>query len=293
MSVKQVEMVLAPREPHYVGDGFRVHNFIPSAYGLTMQRMDPFIMLDYGAKFYFPPSPSKAKGVGVHPHRGFETVTVAYNGSVAHHDSGGGGGVISEGDVQWMTAASGVLHKEYHSEEFSKTGGDFQMVQLWVNLPAKDKMSTPKYQAITNAQIPKIPVPDNGGEIEVIAGNYEGNTGAATTFSPVHMMNAKLKLGGEASFSFPPHFNTGLLVIEGSIIVNGVEDVPLDHFALFTNTGDTFTIKASEDSIVLILSGEPLRESIAAHGPFVMNTRQEIMQAFEDYENGKFGELED
>lgn len=293
MSVKQVEMVLAPREPHYVGDGFRVHNFIPSAYGLTMQRMDPFIMLDYGAKFYFPPSPSKAKGVGVHPHRGFETVTVAYKGSVAHHDSGGGGGVISEGDVQWMTAASGVLHKEYHSEEFSKTGGDFQMVQLWVNLPAKDKMSTPKYQSISNDQIPKIPVPNNGGEIEVIAGNYEGITGAATTFSPIHMMNAKLKFGGEASFSFPPHFNTGLLVIEGSIIVNGVEDVPLDHFALFTNTGDTFTIKSAEDSIVLILSGEPLRESIAAHGPFVMNTRQEIMQAFEDYENGKFGELED
>jgi redox-sensitive bicupin YhaK (pirin superfamily) len=293
MAVKQVEMVLAPREPHYVGDGFRVHNFIPSAYGLTMQRMDPFIMLDYGAKFYFPPSPSKAKGVGVHPHRGFETVTVAYKGSVAHHDSGGGGGVISEGDVQWMTAASGVLHKEYHSEDFSKTGGDFQMVQLWVNLPAKDKMSKPKYQAITNAQINKICLQDNGGEVEVIAGNYNGHVGAATTFSPVHMMNAKLKSGGVASFSFPPHYNTGLLVIEGSIIINGEEDVPLDHFALFTNSGETFTINASEDSIVLILSGEPLREPIAAHGPFVMNTRQEIMKAFEDYENGKFGVLED
>ena len=171
MSVKQVEMVLAPREPHYVGDGFRVHNYIPGGYGLTMQRMDPFIMLDYAAKFYFPPNPVKAKGVGVHPHRGFETVTIAYKGSVAHHDSGGGGGVIQEGDVQWMTAASGVLHKEYHSEEFSKTGGDFQMVQLWVNLPAKDKMSTPNYQAISNTQIPKIIVPNNGGVIEVIAGN--------------------------------------------------------------------------------------------------------------------------
>jgi quercetin 2,3-dioxygenase len=293
MSVKQVEMVLAPREPHYVGDGFRVHNFIPSGYGLTMQRMDPFIMLDYGAKFYFPPSPSKAKGVGVHPHRGFETVTVAYKGSVAHHDSSGGGGVIAQGDVQWMTAASGVLHKEYHSEDFSKTGGDFQMVQLWVNLPAKDKMSAPKYQAITNAQIPKIAVANNGGEVEVIAGNYEGNKGAASTFSPVHMLNAKLKAGAEANFSFPPHFNTGLLVIEGSVMVNGTEDVPLDHFALFTNTGESFTVKASEDSIVLILSGEPLREPIAAHGPFVMNTRAEIMQAFEDYENGKFGVLAD
>jgi redox-sensitive bicupin YhaK (pirin superfamily) len=293
MSVKQVEMVLAPREPHYVGDGFRVHNFIPSGYGLTMQRMDPFIMLDYGAKFYFPPSSSKAKGVGVHPHRGFETVTVAYKGSVAHHDSGGGGGVIAEGDVQWMTAASGVLHKEYHSEAFSKTGGDFQMVQLWVNLPAKDKMSKPKYQAITNAQIPKIAIANNGGQVEVIAGNYAGNNGAASTFSPVHMLNAKLNKGAEANFSFPPHFNTGLLVIEGAVIVNGTEDVPFDHFALFTNLGETFTIKASENSVVLILSGEPLREPIAAHGPFVMNTRQEIMQAFEDYETGKFGELED
>lgn len=293
MSVKQVEIVLAPREPHYVGDGFRVHNFIPSGYGLTMQRMDPFIMLDYGAKFHFPSSPMKAKGVGVHPHRGFETVTVAYKGSVAHHDSAGGGGVIAEGDVQWMTAASGVLHKEYHSEEFSKTGGDFQMVQLWVNLPAKDKMSTPKYQAISNTQIPKIIVPNKGGIVEVIAGNYEGNEGAASTYSPVHLMNAKLNAGGEASFSFPAQFNTCLLVIEGSVIVNETEEVPLDHFALFTNTGETFSIKASENSVVLILSGQPLREPITAHGPFVMNTRQEILQAFEDYESGKFGELED
>ncbi len=293
MLVKQVEMVMAPREPHYVGDGFRVHNFIPSAYGLTMQRMDPFIMLDYGAKFYFPPSPIKAKGVGVHPHRGFETVTVAYKGSVAHHDSSGGGGVIEEGDVQWMTAASGVLHKEYHSEAFSKTGGDFQMVQLWVNLPAKDKMSTPKYQAIANVQIPKIKIPNNGGVIEVIAGNYEGNKGAASTFSTVHLINAKLNEGGEAIFNFPSHFNTALIVIEGNVVVNGTEEVPLDHFALFTNQGETFTVKASEKSIVLILSGEPINEPIASHGPFVMNTRQEIMQAFEDYENGKFGVLED
>ncbi len=293
MSVKQVEMVLAPREPHFVGDGFRVHNFIPSGYGLTMQRMDPFIMLDYGSKFYFPPSPSKSKGVGVHPHRGFETVTVAYKGSVAHHDSAGGGGVIAEGDVQWMTAASGVLHKEYHSEEFSQQGGDFQMIQLWVNLPAKDKMSTPKYQALSNAQIPKIPIANGGGSIEVIAGQYEGNPGAASTFSSMHLFNAKLHKDGSAQFNFPSHYNTGLLVIEGSVLVNGTEEVPLDHFALFTNTGETFTVSATEKSVVFILSGEPLNEPIAAHGPFVMNTRQEIMQAFEDYENGKFGELED
>ena len=290
MSTKQVEMVLAPKQPHFVGDGFRVHNFIPSGYGLTMERMDPFIMLDYASRYHFPPT-GKPKGVGVHPHRGFETVTIAYKGSVAHHDSAGGGGEIKEGDVQWMTAASGVLHKEYHAESFCATGGDFQMVQLWVNLPAKDKMSTPKYQAIENTQIPKIKV--DGGIVEVIAGAYQEHKGAASTFTPVNMLNAKLASGGSAEFSFPSNHNTCILVIEGEVILNNTEDVPLDHLALFKNEGESFTIKASQDSIVLILSGEPINEPIAAHGPFVMNTREQIMEAFQDYELGKFGELAD
>jgi len=290
MSTKQVEMVLAPKQPHFVGDGFRVHNFIPSGYGLTMERMDPFIMLDYASRYHFPPT-GKPKGVGVHPHRGFETVTIAYKGSVAHHDSAGGGGEIKEGDVQWMTAASGVLHKEYHAESFCTTGGDFQMVQLWVNLPAKDKMSTPKYQAIENSNIPKIKV--DGGIVEVIAGSYQDHQGAASTFTPVNMLNAKLASGGIAQFSFPSIHNTCILVIEGDVILNDTEDVPLDHLALFKNEGETFTIKASQDSIVLILSGAPINEPIAAHGPFVMNTREQIMEAFQDYELGKFGELDD
>ena len=290
MSTKQVEMVLAPKQPHYVGDGFRVHNFIPSGYGLTMERMDPFIMLDYASRYHFPPT-GKPKGVGVHPHRGFETVTIAYKGSVAHHDSAGGGGEIKEGDVQWMTAASGVLHKEYHAESFCATGGDFQMVQLWVNLPAKDKMSTPKYQAIENSNIPKIKV--DGGEVEVIAGSYQDHQGAASTFTPVNMLNAKLVSGGSATFSFPSNHNTCILVIEGEVILNDTEDVPLDHLALFKNEGETFSIKATQQSIVLILSGEPINEPIAAHGPFVMNTREQIMEAFQDYELGKFGELAD
>ena len=290
MSTKQIEMVLAPKQPHFVGDGFRVHNFIPSGYGLTMERMDPFIMLDYASRYHFPPT-GKPKGVGVHPHRGFETVTIAYKGSVAHHDSAGGGGEIKEGDVQWMTAASGVLHKEYHAESFCATGGDFQMVQLWVNLPAKDKMSTPKYQAIENSNIPKIKV--EGGIVEVIAGAYENHKGAASTFTPINMLNAKLASGGSATFSFPSNHNTCILVIEGEVILNDTEDVPLDHLALFKNEGETFTIKASQDSIVLILSGEPINEPIAAHGPFVMNTREQIMEAFQDYELGKFGDLED
>ncbi len=292
MTKRSVEMVASPREPHYVGDGFRVHNFIPSGFRLDMERMDPIIMMDYNSKFYFSPS-EKPRGVGVHPHRGFETVTIAYKGKVEHHDSSGGGGVISEGDVQWMTAASGVLHKEFHEKEWSKKGGDFQMVQLWVNLPAKDKMSTPKYQAIKNDSIPRYHVENNGGEIEVIAGEYKGIKGAATTFTPMNMLNLKLKSNAEASFSFPSNFNTAMLVIEGIIQVNDKDVAPTDHFILMANDGEDFTVKATDDAIVLLLSAAPIGEPIAAHGPFVMNTRQELMEAFNDFNTGKFGYLED
>jgi redox-sensitive bicupin YhaK (pirin superfamily) len=292
MSTKNIEVIVPPREPHFVGDGFRVHNFIPSAYRLDMQRMDPFIMLDYNSRFYFPPSETP-KGVGVHPHRGFETVTIAYKGKVAHHDSSGGGGIIGEGDVQWMTAASGVLHKEYHEESFSQAGGEFQMVQLWVNLPAKFKMSPPKYQAIANQQMGEVELENKGGKVEVIAGKYQGVKGPAFTFSPVSMFNVKLNQEGEASFDFPAAYNTALLVIDGEIEVNGGSVVPVNHFVLFENKGEKFHIKSLAQSTVLILSGEPLNEPIAAHGPFVMNTREELVQAFQDFQNGKFGHLED
>lgn len=291
MATKKVEIVVSPRPAHFVGDGFRVHNFIPGIQGLDMKRMDPFIMLDYNSKFHFNGS-EIPRGVGVHPHRGFETVTIAYSGKVEHHDSAGGGGVIGEGDVQWMTAAKGVLHKEYHETEWAKEGGIFQMVQLWVNLPAKDKMSTPKYQAIENSKMEKVDLGENGF-VEVIAGEYDGHNGPADTFTPVHMMNAKLKAGGKAEFNFPAHFNTAALVIEGNIIINEDENIKADHFALFKNEGETFTIEAKEDSIVLIISGEPINEPIYPHGPFVMNSREEIMQAFEDFNTGKFGYLED
>ena len=290
MNTKNIEIVIAPREPHFVGDGFRVHNFIPSGYHLDMKRMDPFIMLDYNSKFNFPAT-DKPKGVGVHPHRGFETVTIAYQGSVSHHDSAGGGGTIHQGDVQWMTAASGVLHKEYHAEEFYKQGGIFQMVQLWVNLPAKDKMSTPKYQAIEHKDIPTVEV--ENGFIEVIAGEYNQTKGAASTFSPVNMLNAKLNEDGKANFNFPANYNTVLLVIDGEVKVNNQEIVPTDHLLLFTNEGEDFSIEATENSVVLILSGEPLNEPIASYGPFVMNTQEQIREAFEDFNNGKFGTLED
>lgn len=292
MKQKNVEMIATPSAPHFVGDGFRVHNFIPSYPRMDMKRMDPFIMLDYNSKYDFPPSEAP-KGVGVHPHRGFETVTIAYQGKVEHHDSSGGGGIIGEGDVQWMTAAGGVLHKEYHETEWSKKGGIFQMVQLWVNLPAKDKMSKPKYQSIVNSEMAKVTLPDNTGLIEVIAGEYNGTKGSASTFSPLHIYNARLNKGGKVNLHLPSNFNTALLVIEGEITVNGTEKVETDHLALMANDGEDFSIEATEKAVVLVLSGEPLNEPIAAHGPFVMNTHQELVEAFNDFNTGKFGYLED
>jgi quercetin 2,3-dioxygenase len=292
MATKNIELVLSPPNPHWVGDGFRVHNFIPGGYRTEMERMNPFILLDYGARHYFPPSDSQP-GVGVHPHRGFETVTIAYKGRVAHHDSAGNSGVIGEGDVQWMTAASGVLHKEYHEKEFSLKGGDFHMVQLWVNLPARYKMSSPKYQAITNDQMKKVILDEENGLVEIIAGEYQNVKGSASTFSPVNLLNVRLKRGGKAGFSFPSDYNTALLVIEGNIVISNTEDVAADHFALFKNDGEEFEIKTEEGAVVLVMSGENLNEPIAAQGPFVMNTRQELMEAYEDFRRGKFGFLEE
>ena len=289
MSNRSIQKIISPIAPHFVGDGFRVHNFIPSAAGLDMQRMNPFIMLDYNAPVYFPPS-EIPRGVDVHPHRGFETVTIAYKGRVEHHDSSGGGGVIGEGDVQWMTAASGVLHKEFHEQAWSKEGGYFQMVQLWVNLPAQFKMSAPKYQAISNNLMNKFTLENDLGIIEVIAGNYKDVQGSASTFSPIHVYNAKLKSGASVPFQFPSQFNTALLVIEGTITIQE-KSVPVNHFVLMANDAEDFNITASEDCIVLVLSGEPIQEPIAAHGPFVMNTREELIQAFDDYQEGKFGSL--
>lgn len=288
---KQIEKVLTPPAPHMVGDGFRVHNFFPGNDG-EMTRMSPFFMMDYGAKIEFPASEHQ-RGVGVHPHRGFETVTIAYAGKVAHHDSAGNSGIISEGGVQWMTAASGVLHKEYHEKEFARKGGAFQMVQLWVNLPAKDKMSQPKYQGFAAEQMGKYNLPDNGGRVDVIAGEFKGVKGAASTFTPIHLYNLYLNKGAKLTFDLPENFNTGLLVAEGEIKVNDETNVPLDHFLLFKNAGTEITVEALSDVKVLVLSGEPINEPIVAYGPFLMNTKAEIIQAYEDVNSGKFGVLED
>ena len=230
--------------------------------------------------------------MGVHPHAGFETVTVAYHGKIAHHDSAGNSGIIGEGDVQWMTAGSGLLHKEYHEKEFSNTGGLFQMVQLWVNLPAKFKKTNPKYQEITNKMMARYFLPADKGYVEIIAGEFNGVKGPASTFTPIHAYNAQLKKGAALEMSFPAEYNTGLLIIEGEIKING-EDAPQDHFVLFKNDGENFEIEATEDTVILVLSGEPINEPIAAYGPFLMNKWEEVEQAMHDVNSGKFGELED
>jgi redox-sensitive bicupin YhaK (pirin superfamily) len=291
MNKRSVEAIYPPPPPHMVGDGFRVHGFFPGGPITDKKRMSPFFMMDYNSKVDFPPTDSP-RGVGVHPHRGFETVTIAYKGSVAHHDSAGNSGVIGEGDVQWMTAASGLLHKEYHEKNFAKLGGTFQMVQLWVNLPAAYKMTPPKYQEIVNEKMGKHILPNNQGSIEIIAGEYNGTKGPASTFTPVEMYNAKLKKGAKVNFSFPALYNTAFLIVEGSAMVNG-KQAKLDHLALMKNDGEAVEIEASEDSIILVLSGQPISEPISSYGPFVMNTWSEIEQAVKDFNSGKFGVLED
>jgi redox-sensitive bicupin YhaK (pirin superfamily) len=291
-SVKKVEAVLSPPDPHMVGNGFRVHNFFPSGTGIGKQRMSPFFLLDYNAKIDFSPS-EIPRGVGTHPHRGFETVTIAYQGKVAHHDSRGNSGVIAEGDVQWMTAASGILHKEYHEEEFSKKGGLFQMVQLWVNLLAKDKMSEPKYQNLVHDKMGKYELENGAGTVFVIAGEYKGVKGPARTFSPLHLLDARLKANHEMELELPETYNSGILVIEGELEINGNTSAPTDHFVLFKNEGTAITIKAKEQSVFLVLSGEPILEPIAQYGPFLMNTHTELQQAVDDFSQGKFGVLAD
>jgi quercetin 2,3-dioxygenase len=288
---KIIESVIAPPAPHMVGNGFRVHNFFP--HGISSdERMSPFFLMDYNSKIEFTPSETP-RGVGVHPHRGFETVTIAYHGSVAHHDSAGNSGVINEGDVQWMTAASGVLHKEYHEKEFSRRGGQFQMVQLWVNLPAKYKMSHPKYQALLHEQMGKYKLGDDSSIINIIAGEYRKTKGPANTFTPIHLYDVRLNMNALLELEFPENFNTGILIVEGKVRVNESEIVASDNFVLFRNEGTHIKVEATEKSIILVLSGEPIREPVAQYGPFLMNTQEELQQAIDDFNSGKFGELED
>jgi quercetin 2,3-dioxygenase len=271
---------------HWVGDGFPVRNLFPS----NGVEVSPFLMLDYAGPSRFEPS-KKQRGVGEHPHRGFETVTIAYQGSVGHRDSAGNSGVIYPGDVQWMTAASGVVHEELHEAEFTKNGGIFEMVQLWVNLPKEQKMSKPRYQGITKEQIPVIEL-EGGGHARVIAGELLGRLGPAKTVTPVNLFDVILKAGERFELALPEGHNAAVVLRTGDVLLSGTERLNGEALiAPLSEDGDMVTIEAKADTQLLILSGEPIREPVASYGPFVMNTRAELQQAVEDYRAGRMGHL--
>lgn len=287
-SVKRITHLLRPRERHWVGDGFLVSTvFSPSH--LDAQLLSPFILMDHAAPRHFDPQ-VRRRGVGEHPHRGFETVTFAYRGEVDHRDSHGGGGTIGAGDVQWMTAASGVVHEEMHSSRFSQTGGVFEMVQLWVNLPAKLKMSSPRYQALKGASFPKLTFGEASGRL--IAGHLQGKQGTARTHSPVTILDLQVPQGGEATLELPQGFTTLVFLLEGAATLQRAQEARGGALAVLDReSGSTVTVNAIEPSRVLILSGEPLAEPVVAHGPFVMNTQEEIVTAIHDYQRGAMGTL--
>jgi redox-sensitive bicupin YhaK (pirin superfamily) len=286
---REIEGIYRPPGLHWVGDGFRVAGYA-SAIPDAARKLDPFLLLDYHPPHDYAPT-ARPRGVGVHPHRGFETVTLAWQGSVAHHDSAGGGGVIGPGDVQWMTAASGVLHKEYHEASYARAGGPFQMAQLWVNLPRKHKMDAPRYQSITAAQIGRVDLP--GGHVRVVAGEYRGVRGPAQTFTPINVLDVRLDPGGTVELAFPAHHHTALLVMDGEAMVNGVSRVRgLDLVVFEVGDGD-ISVTAGAGAHLLVLDGAPIGEPIVQYGPFVMNSAAEIEQAFDDVRRGAFGQLED
>ena len=289
--LRTIETVFRGPGFHMVGDGFKVSQYFPSGKNL-FKRFSPFLLLDYNAPQYFPAT-DNPRGVGAHPHRGFETVTVAYDGKVEHHDNRGNHGVIETGDVQWMTAGSGILHKEYHEKEFSKNGGILHMVQLWVNLPKKDKLTEPKYQALTKDNMGIYKLDNNQGEIRIIAGEVNGVKGPGSTFSKINMYNVSLENHGKVTLNEPSNFNTGLLILNGEIKINEDRVCTEKDFVLFDNVEGSISIESvSEKALFLVLSGEPLNEPVVSHGPFVMNTAEEIYKAYDDFEKGKFGAFE-
>jgi len=288
---RTIERVFRGAPEHWVGNGFRVNNYFPSATDFE-KRMSPFFLLDYHAPLEYSPT-TKRRGVGSHPHRGFETVTIAYQGAIAHHDSAGNGGVIRPGEVQWMTAGGGILHNEYHEESFAKAGGIMHMMQIWVNLPRRYKMTAPKYQGLMTADIPEVRLPTEKGVVRVISGAYEATKGAASTFTPAHMLDLRLKPGAEVRLPTPKDYNTALLVLKGQVNANDSPAMSEGQFILFKNDGEEVRINSLTDSIVLFLSGEPIEEPLVHYGPFIMNSDDEINQAVEDFNAGRFGDLPD
>lgn len=275
---------------HWVGDGFPVHGMFGYS-GPDVPTRSPFLLLDYAAPTTFGPNEGYRRGVGQHPHRGFETVTIVYDGEVEHRDSTGKGGVIGRGDVQWMTAGSGIMHEEFHSERYSREGGPFEMVQLWVNLPAKDKMAAPGYQAITDASIPSVALADDAGRARVIAGNFEGFEGPANTFSPMNVWDLRLKAGKSVDLPQPEGWTAMLVVLEGTVQVNGEAILNQAHMVTLSTEGSGIHIEANNDAKLLLLAGEPIAEPVVGYGPFVMNSQAEIAEAIRDLNAGRFGQV--
>jgi len=277
----------APRR-HWVGDGFPVRSLF--SYDTQGKHLSPFLLLDYAGPAEFAPA-SRPRGVGEHPHRGFETVTIVYQGEVDHRDSTGAGGHIGPGDVQWMTAASGILHQEFHSEAFTRRGGTLEMVQLWVNLPAKDKLADPGYQTLLDADIPSIALADGAGRVRVIAGELHGRRGPARTFTPMDVWDIRLNQGGSTKLTVPEGRTLALVVLHGTVRVHGDETASDAQMVVFDRAGSEIAIEAASDATLLLLSGEPIDEPIVGYGPFVMNNEAEIAQAFEDLHSGRFGRI--
>ena len=286
--MRKVLGIYTSPESHWVGDGFPVRSmFSHATHG---QHVSPFLLLDYAGPADFAPA-ERPRGVGEHPHRGFETVTIVYRGEVEHRDSTGKGGVIGPGDVQWMTAAAGILHEEFHSRAFTRNGGTLEMVQLWVNLPAKDKDAAPGYQTLLDRDIPEVALPDGAGTLRVIAGEYEGSRGPARTFTPIDIWDLRLRQGGATSLTLPEGHTAGLIVLRGSVRINGGNTASEAQFVLLDRTGGEVTLEADSDATVLVLSGEPIDEPVVMYGPFVMNSPDQIRQAMVDFRSGRFGAI--
>lgn len=286
--MKKLAMIKRSTDRHWVGDGFPVRSIF--SYSNLAQEMSPFLLMDYAGPAEFPAT-NKRLGVGEHPHRGFETVTIVYDGEVEHRDSSGGGGIISVGDVQWMTAGGGIVHEEFHGPNYRRTGGSFEMIQLWVNLAAKDKMTKPGYQGITNGQIPSVDLPDGAGRVRVIAGSYDGKSGPAHTFSPMNLWDVRLKAGKGATFALPDGDTTAVFVLKGVLRNADGQPIGEGELALYERHGDSIAIDAVEDTTLLLLAGTPIDEPVVGYGPFVMNSDAEIRQAVNDYQSGKMGHL--
>lgn len=285
--MKKIADILRSDGNHWVGDGFPVRSLF--SYHRDSAAVSPFLLFDYAGPHRFDPT-NTPRGVGQHPHRGFETVTIVYDGEVAHRDSAGNGGVIGPGDVQWMTAARGIIHEEFHSPNYSRTGGPFRMVQLWVNLPAKDKLSPPGYQAITSRDIPVVPL--TGGTARIIAGEFHGIRGPARTFTPVNLWDLRLDQATNLTLDLPEGHNAMIAVLSGKVIINGTQPTGEAEIVRFERDGRDVTIHADREAIVLVLTGEPIDEPVVGYGPFVMNNEAEIRQAAYDFNSGRFGQVD-